>query len=120
MSAGSQATVPQLVLMNRVVNPFMRMILMSPLHAVASSRVALITVTGRRSGRVFTLPVGYRQLGDTVTISVGVPERKQWWRNVRGGGPVELRLRGEEHAGWAKATGNQDSEVVVTVDLGAE
>lgn len=95
----------------------MRMILRSPLHVVASSRVALITVTGRRSGHVYTLPVGYRQRGETVTINVGAPERKQWWRNVRDGGRVQLRLRGEDRAGWAKATGDERPGVVVAVDL---
>ena len=106
-----------LVLLNRFVNPFMRMILRSPLHAVASSRVALITITGRRSGRDYTLPVGYRQRGETVTINVGAPERKQWWRNIRDGARVQLRLRGEGRAGWAKATGDERSGVVVAVNL---
>lgn len=45
-------------------------------------------VIGRRSGREYTFPVGYRQTGDRVTIGVGWPERKLWWRNLRGGAAV--------------------------------
>ena len=107
------------MVMNRFINPLMRVILRSPLHGLASSRLALITVTGRHSGRSFTLPVGYRRRGDSVTVNVGAPERKQWWRNLHEGAPVQLRLRGKEHAGWATATGDERSGVAVTVELGA-
>jgi hypothetical protein len=108
-----------MVVVNRFVNPMVRWILRSPIHGILSSRLALITVTGRRSGHVYTMPVGYRQGRETVTINVGAPDRKQWWRNLRDGGPVRLRLQGEDRDGWATVTGDQDSGVVVAVDLGA-
>ena len=54
----------------------------SPLHWLASRRVALISYTGRRSGRRFTIPVGYEIAGLQVTITVGSPERKVWWRSL--------------------------------------
>jgi hypothetical protein len=59
------------------------LVLRSPLHGLLSRRTALITVTGRRSGREFTFPVGYEQRGDGVCITVGSPEHKRWWRNLR-------------------------------------
>jgi hypothetical protein len=54
---------------NRTANPVVRLVLRSPLHGLLSS--GLITVTGRRSGREFTFPVGYEQRGDSVRITVG-------------------------------------------------
>src|SRR5919197_826791 len=88
--------------MNRTVNPALRMVLRSPLHGLASRRLALITYTGRRSGREHTIPVFYRDKGDEVTIAVGWPERKVWWRNLTGAvGDVELVLRGEQVRGNA-------------------
>ena len=63
---------------NHTVNPLLKGLLRSPLHSVVSDRLALITITGRRSGREFTFPVGYRREGDRVTIGVGWPERKLW------------------------------------------
>ena len=105
--------------MNRTGNPVLRALLRSPLHGVLSGRLALITVTGRRSGREFTFPVGYNRDGDVVTIPVIWPERKVWWRNLRGGAPVRLRLRGEEHTGHAQALGDERSGVRVEVRLSA-
>lgn len=103
------------VVWNRTVNPPLHLLLRSPLHPLVSRRLALITVTGRRSGREYTFPVGYRQDGDRVAIEVGWPERKRWWRNLRGGGTVRLRLRGDERTGYAEAHG--DEVVGVTVDV---
>jgi hypothetical protein len=102
---------------NHTVNPLLGMALRSPLHRLFSDRLALITVTGRRSGREFTFPVGYRQDGDRVTVTVGWPERKRWWRNLRNGGPVRLRLRGVECSGHARARGDERTGVTVEVAL---
>jgi hypothetical protein len=104
--------------MNRTGNPLVRLLLRSPLHRLASGRLALITVTGRKSGREHTFPVGYERVGDTVEVPVLWPERKLWWRNLRGdGAPVRLRLRGEDRAGHAVVRGDEHSGVSVEVRL---
>ena len=74
---------------NRTANPLVKGVLSTPLHPLLSRSLALITVTGTRSGRRYTFPVGYRQTGDRVIVNVGWPERKHWWRNLRDGGRVE-------------------------------
>jgi len=103
---------------NRVGNPSIKALLRSPLHPLASRTLALITVTGRRSGREYTFPVGYRRSGDVVTIGVGWPARKVWWRNLLGAGaPVRMRIRGAEHTGHAVARGDAASGVTVEVTL---
>jgi F420H(2)-dependent quinone reductase len=103
---------------NHTGNQVVSLLLRSPLHRPASRSLALITVTGRRSGREFTFPVGYRREGDSVRIGVGWPERKLWWRNLRGdGAPVSMRIRGVEHTGHAVARGDERSGVVVDVRL---
>lgn len=43
------------------MNPVVKALIRSRLHGLASGSLALITVTGRRSGREHTFPVGYRQ-----------------------------------------------------------
>jgi hypothetical protein len=104
---------------NRVGNPAIKLLLRSPLHRVASGRLALITVTGRRSGRAYTFPVDYHREGQIVKIGVGWPGRKVWWRNLRGeGAPVRMRLRGEDVSGHAVARGDETSGVTVEVTLG--
>lgn len=106
--------------MNRTVNPIVRAVLRSPAHGLLSRRVALLTVTGRRSGRTFTFPVMYRRDGSHVTLTVGSPERKRWWRNLRGGAAVELMLGRVRYAGTARAQGDEDGAVTVDVELGTE
>ncbi len=104
-------------LFNRTGNPVIAAVLRSPLHPVLSGRLALITVTGRRSGRRYTFPVGYRADGSRVTIPVMWADRKVWWRNLRDGAPVELRLRGTSHAGEALAHVDERGGVTVGVLL---
>jgi hypothetical protein len=104
--------------MNRVVNPPLRTILRSPLHRLASGRVGLITYTGRRSGREYTIPCFYRDNGDEVTIPVGWPDRKVWWRNLTGkGGPVRLVVQGRELRGHAIATRDAGRDALVRVRI---
>jgi|SRR5947209_10311314 len=103
---------------NRTGNPVIAAVLRSPLHPLVSSRLALITVTGRRTGREHTFPVGYTLEGETVTVPVMWPERKVWWRNLRdAGAPVRLRLRGQQRTGHAQARGDEASGVKVEVRL---
>jgi hypothetical protein len=102
---------------NRSANPLVRLVLSSPLHPLLSRSLALITVTGLKSGRTYTFPVGYKQEGDRVTIGVGWPERKRWWRNLRGGAPVRVRLRGNIRSAHAEARGDERTGVTVDVRL---
>jgi hypothetical protein len=101
------------VILNRAINPLVRWLIRSPLHGLASRRLALITYTGRRSGRRFTIPVGYQMAGLQVTITVGSPDRKVWWRSLTGpGAPVELVVRGRWRSGHAVATRAGDRALV--------
>jgi F420H(2)-dependent quinone reductase len=102
---------------NRTGNRAVALLLRSPLHPLVSRHLALITVTGRRSGRDYTFPVGYRREGERVTIDVGWPNRKLWWRNLRGDGSVRLRLQGGDRTGHAQVHGNAQTGVNVEVQL---
>jgi F420H(2)-dependent quinone reductase len=105
-------------LLNRTLNPVLRAILRSPLHRLASGRVALITYTGRRSGREYTIPTFYRDKGDELTIAVGWPDRKLWWRNLTGeGGSVRLVIRGRELRGHAVATRDPGRDALVRLRI---
>jgi hypothetical protein len=83
----------------RTINFTLSIILRSPLHRLISRNLMLITVTGRKSQHTCTIPVSYQLLDHEVRI---VSERSDyWWRNVRGGAPVILRLQGREAHGQA-------------------
>lgn len=86
--------------MMRLINPFMKRLLRSPLHALVSRSYLLITLTGRRSGRQYTTPVQYGQKGRTVLVVTS--KKYTWWKNLRGGACVSVRLRGRDHGGSAQ------------------
>jgi hypothetical protein len=105
---------------NRTANPVVGAVLRSPLHPLLSRGLALITVTGRRTGRRYTFPVGYREESGRVLINVEWPERKRWWRNLRDGQQVELLIRGSRCEGQAVARGNERTGVTVEVRLASD
>jgi deazaflavin-dependent oxidoreductase (nitroreductase family) len=85
----------------------MKMVLRSPVHGMVSKTVLLITFTGRKSGKTYTTPVDYSQDGDQVYIFT----HANWWKNLRGGAPVMLRIQGRELEGLAEAVA-EDKQAV--------
>ena len=86
-------------------------LLRSPLHRLMSGSVMLISVTGRKTGRAYTIPLSYTREGDMVTACTSVTN--VWPKNLAGGAPARLLLRGawrpavaepvvpgEEDLGW--------------------
>jgi hypothetical protein len=79
--------------------------------------MTVITYTGRRSGRTFTIPVGYKREGDDLTIPVELPDHKSWWRNFTGeGAPIFVKLDGVDRAGHGTAQ-RDGKRVTVSVRL---
>ena len=81
--------------MVRLFNPMMRTLLRSPFHGLLSGQILLLTYTGRKSGRRYTLPVGYVRDGDALLVVSQHSELKRWWRNLRGGAPVAVLIGGQ-------------------------
>ena len=74
---------------NKTVNRITRPLLRSPAHGVLSDKLLLLTFTGRKTGRRFSIPMNYTEQGDKILLVPQSPERKTWWRNLRGeGAPV--------------------------------
>ncbi len=79
-------------------NPITTWIMRSPLHGFVSKNMMLITYTGRKSGKQYTTPVNYLEIaknGSTFLYTTSYRERV-WWRNLRGGAEVTLRLQGRD------------------------
>ena len=82
----------------RFVNPVMKALLRSPMHRLLSKNLMLLTVTGRKTGRTYTLPVGRHESPDgTFVLSAG----GNWRLNLRGGAAVRVTLDGRERAAHA-------------------
>jgi hypothetical protein len=100
----------------------------APVAAIANSprfggllgrrNIALVTYTGRRSGKTFTIPVAYRRRGDEIDIGANMPDAKTWWRNFLGeGAPLTVRLDDKERTGHAVAHRDDNGKVTVTVSF---
>ncbi|HEX4940979.1 MAG TPA: nitroreductase/quinone reductase family protein [Actinomycetota bacterium] len=73
----------------RIGNAFMRPLLRSRLGARIDD-LALLSFTGRKSGRLFTVPVGYHELdGEGVILTAS-----GWRANLRGGADVDVVHKG--------------------------
>lgn len=88
----------------KIINPLFSGILRSRLHGLASNGFMLITFVGRKSGRIHTTPVRYVRSGEAILCFTS-PEIP-WWRNLRGGAEVTLRIKGESCKYLASAIEN--------------
>lgn len=92
-----------------IINPTVRLLLLSPLHRFWSKSLMLITFTGRKTGRVYTTPVRYLKAADSVWAFTSV--ENSWWKNLSGGAAVRLRIEGKERACRADAVAD-DPEAI--------
>src|SRR4051812_5718097 len=79
--------------------------------------LVVIRYQGRKSGKTFELPVGYRRSGDAIVIGVSMPDKKNWWRNFLGeGAPLTfVGFGGADRTGHAVATRDERGGVSVKV-----
>ena len=86
----------------RIVNPIIRSVLRSPFHRLLSNKLALLTVTGRRTGRHYTVPIGRHEDDGVFLVSVS----GRWRYNMEA--PVRLTIAGREHVGHAELEHDSD------------
>jgi len=89
-------------------NDFVKFFLRTPLYVFMGDTM-LITVTGRRTGKKYTTPVGFYRDGDTLWVLSS--RERTWWRNLKGGAEVGMRIRGKDVTGFAKAILDEDAVV---------
>lgn len=92
-------------------NDFVVMLLRSPLHRLAGN-TALLTVSGRKTGRPIATPVNVVRLdGFLWILSL---RTRTWWRNIGQGTPVILRLGGRD---WHGSADLVSDEAVIAAQL---
>ena len=69
----------------------MAWVLRSPFHGMLSNGMMLITITGRKTGTKYTMPVGYYREGEYLWVITS--RDRTWWKNLRGGAQVGLLLK---------------------------
>jgi hypothetical protein len=74
----------------RAVNVPIRAVLRLPFATPLSANLMLVAYTGVKSGKAYRQPVSYARDGETLLT----PGGGRWTLNLKGGRPVQLRLRG--------------------------
>jgi hypothetical protein len=97
----------------RLLNPFLKLLLASPLHFPLSRFFMLLGWTGRKTGRRYGTPVSYVREDDRVFVTTG----DRWWRSLVGGGQVRLRLAGHSRTGTATPITDREESIAVHARL---
>ncbi len=94
-----------------IANSFMKTMLRSRVHGIVSKTILLISFTGRKTGQTYTTPVSYSEHDGQVTIFT----HAAWWKNLRGGAPVTLRMRGRDVQGLAEPVAEDKQAVAAAL-----
>lgn len=90
-------------------NDFMAWVLRSPFHSLLSREMLLITVTGRKTGKKYTTPVGYFE--EDGCFWVLTSRDRTWWRNLSGKSRVLLLLKNKPVSAVAELVTNERAVV---------
>lgn len=82
--------------------------LKSRFHSLISGSVAVVTYTGRKSGKVYEVPANFVQIEDRVLLTSF--QKRTWWRSLTGGARVTIRMRGVDYEATSEV--HQDPEDV--------
>ncbi|MEV5650837.1 nitroreductase/quinone reductase family protein [Nocardia sp. NPDC052254] len=96
-SQSATATGRDRLRMQPAVDAIMRTLLRSRLHRLLSGKLLVVTVIGRKTGRVYANPVGYAESDGALLIGTAA----SWRRNLRKDEPVRITWRGRDRlADW--------------------
>ena len=102
---------PPLVKIFRAANKVVRPLLASRFHKPLSGRLMLLTYKGHRTGREFTVPIGYFDWDPGTVLAMS--SQLGWIPSMREGSAVRLRIRGHDHG--AVPTVVEDPEEVAAL-----
>lgn len=74
----------------------------------------LLSYVGRRTGRAFTIPVGYFPWGDDEVVAFS---SRRWWVNLRDGRPVTLVIRGRHRVADPMVEGSLERRADLLQDV---
>jgi hypothetical protein len=76
------------------VNPLTRAIARSPLHPLISDNIVVLIFPGKKSGRIYSIPVSYLEASDKEIICL-TDRPYIWWRNLLNNKNIQILLRGK-------------------------
>jgi deazaflavin-dependent oxidoreductase (nitroreductase family) len=97
----------------KLYNPIVIWLLRSPLHRFLDKNTMVITVSGRRSGKLYTFPVS--SIRDGETLLVISQKDRAWWKNLQGSAMVTVFVQG--HTLQARGETFTDTQVAANILL---
>lgn len=91
----SESHMPAPRAMFKIMNPLLKLMLLSPFHGRMSRRLMVLTFTGRKTGKHYSTPVGYVRRGSTILVFTHSP----WRNNFTQPAPVIMRILGKDVQG---------------------
>ena len=85
-------------------NDFVTFMLRTPLHVFLGNTM-VITVTGCKTGKQYSTPVGFYREDDCLWVMTS--RDRTWWRNVKHGANVSLLLKGKTTHAFAEVELNE-------------
>ena len=93
----------------RMINPFVAWLLQSRLHGLISFQLMVLEITGRRSGRIFRIPVSYaKQSDDLICLTLG---ENLWWRNLLDCSSATLIYKGQRQLAPVQVVANDAANI---------
>jgi deazaflavin-dependent oxidoreductase (nitroreductase family) len=87
-------------------NDFVTFMLRTPLHIFLGNTM-LITVTGCKTGKQYSTPVGFYRDGECLWVMTS--RDRTWWRNLKQGANVSLLLKGKPIHAFGEAQLDENS-----------
>ena len=98
-----------------LVNPVVVSLAGSFAHWLISHQVMVLDVTGRRSGRIYRIPVSYlRSDGDVLCMT---SRDGLWWRNLSKDVPVRITVAGNVFAASVAVVSDDDDAIAEALGL---
>ena len=78
----------------RIVNPLLRFLLRTPLAGAARKQLMVLSFTGRKTGRAYSIPLSAHVIDDQLYALTGA----SWKQNFRGGADAQVVYDGKTTA----------------------
>lgn len=88
------------------------------LQRILGKSTALLTFTGRKTGRSITTPISYVRVGDRIILSGH--RTRNWWRNLVENPEVGIRLAGKDRRGHASVLEGEEAVEATLLILEAQ
>jgi F420H(2)-dependent quinone reductase len=100
----------------RWANSLMKWALTMPgLQTTVGKQVAVLSFSGRKTGKTYTIPVSYHREGDVVTVVT--KKVRHWWHNFSSPQQVQIRLAGREYTGTGEARTGEEETLEFMMDF---